>query len=365
MPKQIWEQVYERILSDIGEKAPGEMVFSELQYAGMLAVSRATVRKAVDELVHRQLVVRVAGKGLKVRADRDMLKQGAVLISCACLPGDGDNFKSVLGCIEAAEALHMTYKTLNYTDPKERLAELTREDLAAFSGVVLTCYEPKEDDAALDMLLRSGLPVVVICNESETCPFIDFDAYNAGYLMGQYLVKHGHSRILYIGTDRPIPPAANIKRGFCQVFEECGLPIDPELFLEVEDPGVPVYTALSDQRELPKGIESYVRREIEFTAVTGHSAFPIFSFIKQMLALGISIPEDLSVVSMGDELYMPWLDIPLSGIALPKYEIGYQAVAKIHKLITGEIDRIESELIPVQLVQRNSVADLNASASLG
>lgn len=53
MIKQIYEQVYDYIESDVHQRAPGESLPSEMQYSMQLAVSRLTVRKAVDELVRR------------------------------------------------------------------------------------------------------------------------------------------------------------------------------------------------------------------------------------------------------------------------------------------------------------------------
>ena len=67
MIKQIYEQVYDYIESDVHQRAPGESLPSEMQYSMQLAVSRLTVRKAVDELVRQGLVTRIAGKGLMVR----------------------------------------------------------------------------------------------------------------------------------------------------------------------------------------------------------------------------------------------------------------------------------------------------------
>lgn len=66
MIKQIYEQVYDYIESDVHQRAPGESLPSEMQYSMQLAVSRLTVRKAVDELVRQGLVTRIAGKGLMV-----------------------------------------------------------------------------------------------------------------------------------------------------------------------------------------------------------------------------------------------------------------------------------------------------------
>ena len=64
--KRVFEQIEETIERDALQLSPGEFLPSEMQYSRTLAVSRLTVRKAVDGLVRSGLVQRIPGKGLMV-----------------------------------------------------------------------------------------------------------------------------------------------------------------------------------------------------------------------------------------------------------------------------------------------------------
>ena len=102
MIKQVYEQVLELIEADARQLSPGERLPSEMQYARQLAVSRLTVRKAVDELARQGLVKRIAGKGLEVGDEAEAQTKGRLLISMVCMAGDSDMFRTMMGCVEAA-----------------------------------------------------------------------------------------------------------------------------------------------------------------------------------------------------------------------------------------------------------------------
>ena len=50
--KRVFEQIEETIERDALQLSPGEFLPSEMQYSRTLAVSRLTVRKAVDDIVY-------------------------------------------------------------------------------------------------------------------------------------------------------------------------------------------------------------------------------------------------------------------------------------------------------------------------
>jgi GntR family transcriptional regulator len=65
----LYRQVSEQLLKAImgGEFAPGEALPTESELCARFGVSRITVRKALDELVERQLIIRRRGVGTFVR----------------------------------------------------------------------------------------------------------------------------------------------------------------------------------------------------------------------------------------------------------------------------------------------------------
>ena len=359
MIKQIYEQVLDQIEADVYQRMPGEYLPSEVQYALSLSVSRITVRKAVDELVQRGLITRIAGKGIMVRDGEQTRPKGRLLISCICLPGDSDLFRCVLGAVEAAGRLGYEYKLLNYPTAAEQYRAVLAEDLSAYDGAILTCFDSEADLSTLSLIRRAGFPFVIVCNEHEGEASVMGDDYNGGYLIADHLVKHGHTRILYLSTDRRIQDVPRRLSGFVQGLADNGVEADPELVLEVPDPGVPLLTGVGRLRDLPFAAEKFISRQVAFTAIAGHSTLPIISLCNHMHRAGVRIPEDVSVVAYGDQPYLPWLNLPLSGIVEPKYEIGEEAVIRMHEYLTGITDTLESRILPVRFVRRQSVRPLH------
>ena len=355
MIKQIYEQVYDYIEADVHQRAPGEYLPSEVQYSMQLEVSRLTVRKAVDELVKRGLVARIAGKGLIVNDNPDRIVRGRLLISCIAMSGDGDLFKSVLGCIDAASRHRYDYKLLNYPSAAEQYRAILAEDLTAYDGAVITCFDSEAEQCTLNLIRNATLPVIIIGNEKPGIHSVMSDDYNGGYLIADDLAKHGHKDILYITTDRKVTDAPRRYAGFCQGLLDNGIEHDPKLVLSISDPGVPLFVGMGALRELPFSAEAFLERKVHYTAVTGYSSLPVFSFCYQLHRRGVEIPRDVSLAGYGDQLYLPWLNIPISGIMEPKYEMGYEAVRQMHRYLSGETEEMQNCIKPVRYMHHKSV----------
>ncbi len=359
MIKQVYEQVLELIEADARQLSPGERLPSEMQYARQLAVSRLTVRKAVDELARQGLVKRIAGKGLEVGDEAEAQTKGRLLISMVCMAGDSDMFRTMMGCVEAANQRRYEYKLLNVTDPKDQYGVVAQEELRQYDGAVLSCFGSEAELRALRRVEAAGVPVVTVCNEVEGTACALGDDYNGGYLAGEYLVQRGHTRILYLRTDRHAVSELRRLEGFRQALRDNGLEQPEELVLEVPDPGTPIFTGLSHQRPLPQGVERYLRGEIPHTAVTGYSTLPILSYCYRLHEQGLVVPDDISVVAYGDQPYLPWQDLPLTAVMEPKREMGLAAVELLDEFLSGgRGERPESRILPVRFVTQKSVRSL-------
>lgn len=356
MIKQIYQQVYDYIETDVHQRAPGEYLPSEVQYSIQLAVSRLTVRKAVDELIGQGLVTRIAGKGIVVSKGPNTRPVGLLLISCICVTGDSDLFLCVQGCMDAAARYQYDYKLLCYPNAAEQYRAVLAEDLSQYSGAIITCFDSEAELCTLNLIQRANLPVCILGNEHEGAASVLSDDFNGGYLIGDDLAKHGHKDILYLSTDRPVCDVPRRLNGFMQALRDNGIEPNPDLVLEIPDPGVPMFTGMGTLRDLPFFVEKYLERKVHYTAVTGHSTLPIISFCHQLFLRGVRIPEDVSVVAYGDQLYIPWLNLPISGIVEPKYKMGGEAVLQMHNHLSGQNRTVHSRIVPVRYVHHRSVS---------
>ena len=85
---QIKEKIYEQILD--GRFSPGEKIPTEAKWAKDFAVSRVTVRKALDELKKEAVISSVQGQGTIVTFDQNVSK--GTLETIAVVAGANDQF---------------------------------------------------------------------------------------------------------------------------------------------------------------------------------------------------------------------------------------------------------------------------------
>lgn len=88
------------------------------------------------------------------------------------MPGDSDLFRCVLGCMDAASRYHYDYKLLNFPTAAEQYRAVLAEDLTAYDGAVITCFDSEAEQCTLNLIQRANLPVCILGNEHEGVPSI-------------------------------------------------------------------------------------------------------------------------------------------------------------------------------------------------
>ena len=357
--KLVYEQVKERIEYDIRQRTPGELLHSEMQYARELDVSRLTVRKAVDDLVTAQLIQRIPGKGLVAMLPPGRVAPIKLLFSLPFVVDDSEYFQTLMGCIDAANRLMCEYKIIAFSNVNERLESMLHEDLSAYAGAVISCYESDADQKTLELLQARGMPIVLVGDVHKGLAHIGTDDYNGGYLTGEYLARKGHRDILYLTSDRPVPCVARRTAGFIKALTAHKIPIREDYILAVKDPGTPLLTQHAHQRELPKQINQFLDRSLPFTALTGYSTLPILSMCSQLHKHGFKIPDDISVVAYGSTPYLSEQNVMLTAVLPPTFEQGAAAVEMLLNLLSDKPNPVQSRLLPVIFQRNNSVKAIN------
>ncbi len=356
--KRVYEQVREHIEHDARQYAPGESLPSEMKYARDLDVSRLTVRKAVDDLVSIGLIRRIPGKGLIVTDDAKRDAAFKLLFSLPFVVEDSEYFQTLMGCIDMANRLGCDYKVIAFTDVRERLEAIEKENLSAYAGAVISCYESEADEQTLRMIKEAKLAVITMGNEREDAPCVTADNFNGGYLIGEYLASKGHRDILFLTSDRPVSTVHLRTEGFKQALRDNGVPVREDYIVSVKDPGKPLLMQEASRRELPPEAEAFLSGDKPFTALSGYSMLPLLSMCVKMLGRGFTIPEDVSVVGYGNSAYIPQLNLPLTSVACSNFELGARAVESLVSYLTGTAKAVQSVMVPVSMMKHHSTKTL-------
>lgn len=342
--KLVYQQIKEYIEQELKSKKPGEFLGSEVQYSSLFNVSRPTVRKAVDELVNSGLVRRLPGKGLVVADAENGAPKGTMLFLIPYVPDDGFFYNMVMGCVDAANNSGFGYKIFNYFSPDERLEALKDINLSEYSAAVLTAYENEFDYELLGILERAKLPFVLVDNpvENYDCAHVITDDFKGGYLSGNYVIKKGHNKILYITLENNIQTVRRREKGFRKALEDNGISLPDEYIIR-----------LKNDEEIMNLLPEI---KIDYTAICGYSDLPVIMSYNILSGRGVQIPGQVSLMGYGNFKYSEILKVPLTTISIPVYDMGYRAVDMAVNIVKGS-GRAEKITLDVGVVERSSVVN--------
>ena len=199
--------------------------------------------------------------------------------------------------------------------------------------------------------VQSGTPVVLLdaFDAEGRLSSVVPDEVGAARTAVKELTDAGHRRIGFINNADDIPATAGRLQGYREGLAAAGIEFDPAL----------VTRQPPDVRGGREGAQKLLGREARPTALFcfhDHQAFGAYEAVR---ALGLGIPEDISVVSIDNfEIISDALWPGLTSVGLPHYGMGQWAVSRL----LDEIDDPERASVPEQIrfdcpiVRRGSVA---------
>ena len=200
-----WRKIADGISGRIasGELAPGDRIESEEEMAARLGVSRHTAHRALHELQRQGLVVRQRRWGTVVAERRAEPAKGRIAY---LVDWTGNRFQAdVMTHIEHAleDGTRLVVAT-SRNDP-EREAENLLKLRDEVDGIV--CY-PCDGDGNADAfraLAESGYPLVLVDRAPRGCEelVVLTDNEAATREAVDDLIKRGHRRIAFFGTNNP------------------------------------------------------------------------------------------------------------------------------------------------------------------
>jgi LacI family transcriptional regulator len=190
-------------------------------------------------------------------------------------------------------------------------------------------------------ILARKTPTVLLGPPAPFCksfPSIEIEESLASYNAARHLVKLGHRRIAYF-TGPPVAPWAHERfEGYRRALREAGLELDDKL----------VFQAGSTIEDGTKAALQMLNENCGATAVQAVNDLVAVGCAETLLAQGVRIPQDISVVGFGNVLAGEFFRVPLTTVRQPKFRLGVAAVDVMMKLIRGEpaqMPRLSAELI--------------------
>ena len=209
-------------------------------------------------------------------------------------------------------------------------------------GVVLWGVDSK--DPELRALVDAGIPLVTVdlVAEGPRATWVTSDSIEGGRLAVRHLRELGHRRIATIaGLPQYTKPGADRLRGYREEMQAAGLPMverDGDFYADSGE------AAMRELLALPEPP----------TAVFAASDLMAFGAIKAIVAGGLRVPEDISVVGFDDIAAARLAHPRLTTIRHDKVALGLAAAQALVDEIEGSAGRPPPVTLPVELVVRES-----------
>ncbi|MCK4260150.1 MAG: LacI family DNA-binding transcriptional regulator [Halanaerobiales bacterium] len=198
------------------------------------------------------------------------------------------------------------------------------------------------DDKALDIVVEKKYPVVLL-EKHEVIPSVYIDNRKGAFKAVEYLIKLGHRKIIFINGSTKTVPGMMRLQGYIEALSKYNISFDKNLYYEGE----------FETEDGYEGITS-ILAEHEATAVFAGSDTIAIGVVSGLRSMGLSVPEDISVIGFDDIYMASMLNPPLTTIRQPSYEMGCEAVEIFVDIINNEGKKKNEKEFETELVIRNS-----------
>ena len=243
-------------------------------------------------------------------------------------------------CEERNYSLHLITQSLE----ESSLLDFYRTNQC--DGMIL--MEIRLDDWRVDLLRQHQLPFVTIGHgsDNEGVDFIDFDFETAVLIAYEHLVTLNHQNIGFISI-KPDPerkrygPAVRAAEGYEQA---CAQYNSPRFYYEVN----------YGLKNVKKATINMLKTHPEITAIVSVSDMAIAGIFEAVQSLGLSIPDDISVIGLTNEQGAELTTPSLTSLQFPSWSMGYDAGKMLIDKLEGKTKTVIQTLVAPQLYVRES-----------
>ena len=214
-----------------------------------------------------------------------------------------------------------------------------------FAGIIMVTAQ---SEALQKTLAEMTIPKVLVNRNlpSYTGDSVLIDNFQAGYLAAMHLIDLSHRRIGF--ARGPLVSSASSQRfeGFKQALANFGLPLVDEYIFDCE-------LVFDGGRRCG---EKFLKRKFKErpTGMVLANDNAALGFVDICRKHGLSIPEDLSVVSFDDIIYSSIEGIRLTTVSQHVEEMSREAARLILKQLNGDTGHPERVIITPELIVRDT-----------
>lgn len=242
--------------------------------------------------------------------------------------------------------LFLTNANEQFEREKEAIETLRAQRV---DGLLISSSLAKEDYSFYERIIKGGAKVVFFDRYIEdigaSCVSVN-DHESARKITEHLITEHGYTKIAYLCGPQKVSIGRERLQGFRDAMAAHDVTVNEEWIVQAgfrEDTG---YEAMSQL--LNNGSGQSLNAVV---AVNDPTAIGAITAIKEF---GLSIPADIAIVGFTDDIRSPLLDVPLTTVHQPAYEMGERAAEKLIQVIENDDAPIEKIEVPTSLKIRSS-----------
>lgn len=221
------------------------------------------------------------------------------------------------------------------------------------AGLILTGLSDQERPL-VERLIKQGTPCVVTWEVLTDTPisYVGFDNHKATEMVTNYLLDLNHRRIgLLTG------PYSKVKRirprinGYCAALQSQSIEFDPDLVIETD-------FSLTDGKEAMRRLLSLPDPPSAVFAASDVLAMGALAAIKEK---GLKVPDDLSLIGLGNIDFASYCDPPLTTVNFPTTELGRLALKVLQEIMDRGPGHVRQYCLDANLIIRNSCQPFTAN----
>ena len=205
----------------------------------------------------------------------------------------------------------------------------------------------RQNDPIIDYLCEEGALYVLIGKANQfinqtIC--IDNDNLMAGQDATEYLIKLGHERIAFVGSNRNLIYSNDRKNGYRLAMMQHNLPLRPEYVVELLSLSSNTFAPIQELMNLPEPPTAVVVSDDILAVIVQYVC----------LGMGLSIPENISIVSFNNSLFSNLNTPQLTTIDVNSFQLGIEAASQIINHIENPNLLATKIIVPHYLIERQS-----------
>lgn len=370
-PSLLYLQIADKVMGIIQSRRlqPHDPVPSEGELAKLFGVSRMTSKLALERLAEQGLVYRLPRRGTFLSGQQDGVPYNGELPSerkalpveekqsnqiALIVPHLSDYTSKIIAAAEIEVRKHDYDLILKISKNKEDEDQcLQRLVEGGIGGIILF---PQGRKTCSDQVLRLKLqqfPIVIIDRifREVQIDCVYHDHYQGSYQMAKYLIEKGHREIGYISNSIDnITSREERYLGYIQALLDHALPVKNQYIHFKSVPCDPSRINESDPEQ-----EQFIHENPQMTALMCGDDHVAISTLYTALRMGISVPDQLSIVGFSDIQLSALTPIPLTTVRQDTGQLAQSAFNLLMKRINHSHEKQITIKIQTTIVERKSV----------